>query len=78
MAEVIEVRAWWNPEAGVWWADGADLPGLVSQTLTFKASIERVSSAIPALLTAAEGLPATDSLPRRVTFRVDRVVEAAA
>ncbi len=78
MAEVIEVRARWNPEAGVWWAEGADLPGLVSETPTFEALIERVSSAIPALLTAAEGLPATDSLPRRVTFRVDRVMEAGA
>lgn len=78
MAEVIEVQAQWDPEAGVWWAESADLPGLVSEAPTLDALIERVSLAIPDLLTAAEVPPAIGGSPRRVTFRVDRVVEVAA
>lgn len=78
MAEVIEVQAQWDPEARVWWAESADLPGLVSEAPSLDALIERVSLVIPDLLTAAEGLPATGVSARRVTFRVDRVVEVAA
>jgi hypothetical protein len=50
---------------------------LVSEAPTLDALIERVSSVIPDLLAAAEGPPATGSPPRRMTFRVDRVVEVA-
>ncbi len=78
LAEVIEVRAQWDPEAGVWWAESADLPGLVPEAPTLDALIERASLVIPDPLTAAEGPPGAGSPPRRVTFRVDRVVEAAA
>jgi predicted RNase H-like HicB family nuclease len=78
LAEVIEVQAQWDPEAGVWWAESADLPGLVSEAPTLDALIERVSVAIPDLLAVTEGPPAADSPPRRVTFRVDRIVESAA
>lgn len=78
MAEVIEVQAQWDPETGVWWAESADLLGLVSEAPTLDALIERVSSVIPDLLAVAEGPPVTGSPPRRVTFRVDRVVEVAA
>jgi hypothetical protein len=75
---LIEVKAQWNPEAGVWWAESADLPGLVSEAETLDALIERVASIIPDLLAAAEGPLAAGSPPRRVTFRVDRMVEVAA
>jgi predicted RNase H-like HicB family nuclease len=78
LAEVIEAQAQWDPEAGVWWAESADLPGLVSEAPTLDALIERVSVAIPDLLAVAEGPPAADGPPRRVTFRVDRIVEGAA
>ena len=78
MVEVIEIQAQWDAEAGVWWAESADLPGLVSEARTLDALIERVSSVIPDLLAAAEGPLATGSPPRRVTFRVDRMVEVAA
>ena len=75
---MIEVRAQWDPEAGVWWAESADLPGLVSEAPTLDALIERVSSVIPDLLAVAGDPPAAGSPPLRVTFRVDRVVEVAA
>ena len=78
MAEVIEVQAQWDAEAGMWWAESADLPGLVSEAPTLDALIERVSLIIPDLLAAAEGPPASNSPPRRVSFRVDRMVEVAA
>lgn len=75
---LIEVRAQWDSEAEVWWAESADLPGLVSEAPTLDALIERVSSVIPDLLAVAEGPLAAGSPPRRVTFRVDRMVEVAA
>ena len=78
MADVIEVQAQWDPEAEVWWAESADLPGLVSEAPTLEALIDRVSLAIPDLLTAGQGRPPNNSPTRRVTFRVDRTVEVAA
>ena len=78
MVEVIEAQAQWDAEAGVWWAESAEPPGPVSEAPTLDALIERVSSAIPDLLAAAEGPLATGSPPRRVAFRVDRMVEVAA
>jgi len=55
VADVIEVQAQWDPEAEVWWAESADLPGLVSEAPTLEALINRVSLAIPDLLTAGQG-----------------------
>ena len=55
LTDVIEVQAQWDQEAGVWWAESADLPGLVSEAPTLDALIERVSSVIPDLLAVAEG-----------------------
>ncbi len=79
MVEVIEMQAQWDSEAGVWWAESTDLPGLVSEAPSLDALIERVSLAIPDLLTAAEGpSAATGGSARRVTFRVGRLVEVAA
>ena len=78
MSDVIEVQAQWDQEAGVWWAESADLPGLVSEAPTLDALIERVSSVIPDLLAGCRRSSATDSPPRRVTFRIDRMVEIAA
>jgi hypothetical protein len=78
LAETIEVRAQWDPEAGIWWAESADLPGLVSEAPTLDALVERVSAVIPDLLALAEGPIATGSPPRQVTFRVDRLVKIAA
>ena len=72
---MLDVRAQWDPDAGVWWAESADLLGRVSEAPSLDALIECVSLALPDLLAAAEGLPAAGSPPRRVTFRVDRVVE---
>jgi predicted RNase H-like HicB family nuclease len=78
VAELIEVQAEWDAEAGVWWAESADLPGLVSEAPTLDALIERVSSVIPDLLAADHGAIPTDSPPLRVTFRINRLVEIAA
>ena len=70
MSDVIEVQAQWDQEAGVWWAESADLPGLVSEAPTLDALMERVSSVIPDLLAVAEGSSASNNAPRRVTFRL--------
>jgi predicted RNase H-like HicB family nuclease len=78
LSDVIEVQAQWDEEAGAWWVESADLPGLVSEAPTLDALIERVSSVIPDLLAVAEGPLATGSPPRRVVFRIDRMVEIAA
>jgi predicted RNase H-like HicB family nuclease len=70
LSDVIEVQAQWDQEAGVWWAESADLPGLVSEAPTLDALMERVSSVIPDLLAVAEGSSASNNAPRRVTFRL--------
>jgi hypothetical protein len=75
LTELIEVQAQWDAEAGVWWAESADLPGLVSEAATLDALIERVSAASPDLLAVGEGPLASDNPPRRMTFNLGRATE---
>ena len=75
MAESIvparfEVRAHWDAEAGVWWAESDDIPGLVTEAKTFDDLVSNVCALIPDLLE----LNGVRDLPAKVpvSFKADR------
>ena len=52
----------WDPEAAVWIATSADIPGLVLEDSSFDALIEKVQAAVPELIEL-------NSLPQGKTIR---------
>ncbi|MCI0430739.1 MAG: DUF1902 domain-containing protein [Rhodospirillales bacterium] len=50
VSEKFEVRAHWDAEAGVWWAESDDIPGLVTEAKTFDDLVSNVCALIPDLL----------------------------
>ena len=66
------VNLTWDPEAAVWIATSEDIPGLVLESGSFDALVERVRFAAPELLELNQM-----SLPATLTFlshRQERVV----
>lgn len=57
------VKLTWDDEAAVWIATSEDIPGLVLESGSFDALVERVRFAVPELLrlNGAEGKPVTVS-----------------
>ena len=45
-----EINVQWDEEAGVWFATSEDVPGLVLESGSFDALLERVRAAVPELL----------------------------
>ena len=66
----FEVRAHWDAEAGVWWAESDDIPGLVTEAKTFDDLVSNVCALIPDLLE----LNGISNLPAEVpvSFKADR------
>ena len=58
----------WDNEAGVWVATSNDIPGLVLESGSFDALIERVRFAVPELLE----LNNSQTLPLNLTFLSER------
>lgn len=52
----LEVRARWDAEAGVWWAESDDVPGLVTEAATFEQLVENVRALVPDLLELNQGI----------------------
>lgn len=50
MPTTLEVRAHWDDEAKVWWAESDDVPGLVAEAATFDELVENVREVTPDLL----------------------------
>lgn len=50
MPTKLEVRAHWDDEAKVWWAESDDVPGLVAEAATFDELVENVREVTPDLL----------------------------
>ncbi len=46
----VAVLAHWDAEAGVWWAESTDLPGLVAEAPTIEALIADLRAIIPDLI----------------------------
>jgi hypothetical protein len=75
----VRIRAEWDPEARVWFAESANLPGLVTEAETVELLFEKLRVMVPELLSYSPDL-ASAFLPEvRVTLlRRDRVDLAAA
>ena len=58
----------WDDEAGVWIATSNDIPGLVLESGSFDALLERTRFAVPELLE----LNAVSAQPLSLTFRSER------
>jgi predicted RNase H-like HicB family nuclease len=77
MAQRFHVRAQWDPEVGVWWAESDDIPGLVTEASTLEGLIERVRTIAPELL-ALNGIEMDGAtLPLHVTAERDEDVALA-
>ncbi|HTV46459.1 MAG TPA: DUF1902 domain-containing protein [Stellaceae bacterium] len=64
----VKVRAEWDDEAGVWVAEGANLPGLVTEAETVERLLEKLRSMVPDLLAYSPDLAAGFLPEIRVTL----------
>lgn len=71
MKELL-IRLTWDPEARVWIAESDDVPGLVLESGSFDALIERVRVTVPELLELNGGAAAPVQL-RMVSERCERL-----
>jgi predicted RNase H-like HicB family nuclease len=57
--DVYHVRAHWDEDAGVWWAESDEVPGLATEAPTFEQLDENVRSIAPELLALNKGVTGT-------------------
>ena len=62
------VKFTWDNEAGVWIATSEDIPGLVLESGSFDALLERTRFAVPELLE----LNSNNTVPLSLTFKSER------
>lgn len=65
---VVKVRAEWDDQAGVWVAEGANLPGLVTEAETVELLLEKLRGMVPELLSYSPDLAAGFLPEIRVTL----------
>ena len=70
--EELLIKLTWDPEAQVWTAESDDVPGLVLESGSFDALIERVRVTVPELLELNGTTPAPVQL-RMVSERCERL-----
>lgn len=70
--EELLIKLTWDAEACVWIAESDDVPGLVLESGSFDALIERVRVTVPELL-ALNGVPAVPVQLRMVSERCERL-----
>lgn len=73
----LQVRAFWDAETGVWVAESADVPGLVTEAPGLDSLKAKLGVLIPELLAAIGRLPVETSVIRHATSRVPRAVDPA-
>ena len=66
------IKLTWDPDAAVWIAESDDVPGLVLESGSFDALIERVRFTVPELLELNGTTPAPVQL-RMVSERCERL-----
>ena len=66
------IKLKWDPDAAVWIAESDDVPGLVLESGSFDALIERVRFTVPELLELNGTAPAPVQL-RMVSERCERI-----
>lgn len=64
MSEPRTVRAHWDPEAKVWWAESDEVPGLVAEAATLDQLTAEIMAAIADVFHLNE--PGTAELPVRL------------
>jgi hypothetical protein len=57
--DVYQVRAHWDDDAKVWWAESDEVPGLASEAPTFEQLDENVRLIAPELLALNRGITGT-------------------
>jgi uncharacterized protein DUF1902 len=72
----VEVHAVWDPEAEVWSAEAANLPGLVTEAETPEALMSKLRVMVPELLSYSPDLAA--KLGPKIHLVLERDFEAAA
>ena len=70
--EELLIKLTWDPEAHVWIAESDDVPGLVLESGSFDALIERVRVTVPELLELNGTAPTSVQL-RMVSERCERL-----
>lgn len=70
--EELLIKFTWDPEAAVWIAESDDVPGLVLESGSFDALVERVRIAVPELL-ELNGGGSTPLQLRMVSERRERI-----
>lgn len=63
----LTIKMTWDPESCVWIAESDDVPGLVLESGSFDALLERVRFAVPELLSLNNS-----KAPLTLTFRSER------
>jgi hypothetical protein len=53
--KTYDVRAHWDAEAGVWWAESDDVPGLVAEAETLDQLQRDLGELVPELMRLNEG-----------------------
>ncbi len=48
--QIYEVKAHWDAEASMWWAESDDVPGLVAESSTHAGLVEELRHLVPELL----------------------------
>lgn len=69
----LQIKMTWAPDASVWVAESDDVPGLVMESGSFDALLERVRFAIPELL----HLNSAPKSPLRLNFVSERHEQVA-
>jgi predicted RNase H-like HicB family nuclease len=68
-SNTYHVQADWDPEAGVWVATSADVPGLATEAATIEDLTKRLRTIIPELL-EANGLFPSDTPSDSIAFEL--------
>ncbi len=70
---MYEIRATWDADAGVWWAESDDVPGLVAESATVEGLVEDLRHLVPELL-RLNGISASG--PAMFRLKAERQEEA--
>jgi hypothetical protein len=76
-ANVFTVKAVWDDDAKVWVAESDDVPGLITESNTIPALVEKLKYLIPDLLDE-NGYPDGDEIAFKVTSEIEAVTHRQA
>ena len=74
---VFEIKAHWDGEAQVWWAESDDVKGLVAEADTLEALMRELRELVPELLRTNHGMSAGEATIRVIADRTEELRVAA-